>query len=122
MEGDGRATVYAGGWSDYRSQRGTIEMEEVAERTLSPKDKPRDTTARKSGLTFTEKHRLETLPEQIAKLEAEIAKLAQLLADPQLFSREPAKFAKASSALAERQAALSQAEEEWLALAEKAEA
>jgi ABC transport system ATP-binding/permease protein len=122
MEGDGRATVYAGGWSDYRSQRGTIEMEEVAERTLAPKDKTRDAVARKSGLTFTEKHRLDSLPEQISKLEAEIAKLGVLLSDPQLFSREPAKFRKATDALSERQAALSKAEEEWLILSEKAEA
>jgi ATP-binding cassette subfamily F protein uup len=122
MEGDGRATVYAGGWSDYRSQRGTIEMEEVAERTLAPKERPRPAGPAKSGLTFTEKHRLESLPDQIARLEAEIAKLGQLLADPELFSREPAKFRKATELLAERERSLAEAEEEWLILAEKAEA
>ncbi len=122
MEGDGRATVYAGGWSDYRSQRGTIEMEVAAEKTLAPKeDRPRE-TARKSGLTFTEKHRLEALPDQIAKLETEIAKLTEVLADPQLFTRDYAKFKKATDALTDRQAALAKAEEEWLILAEKAEA
>ncbi|MCX7299566.1 MAG: ATP-binding cassette domain-containing protein [Rhodobacterales bacterium] len=122
MEGDGRATVYAGGWSDYRSQRGTIEMEVAAERTLAPKeDRPRE-AARKSGLTFTEKHRLEALPEMMAKLEVEITKLTDVLADPQLFSRDYAKFKKATDALTDRQAALAKAEEEWLILAEKAEA
>jgi ABC transport system ATP-binding/permease protein len=122
MEGDGRATVYAGGWSDYRSQRGTIEMEVAAERTLAPKeDRPRE-ASRKSGLTFTEKHRLETLPDLIGKLEGEIAKLTEVLADPQLFTRDHAKFRKATDALTDRQAALAKAEEEWLLLAEKAEA
>jgi ATP-binding cassette subfamily F protein uup len=77
--------------------------------------------AAKSGLSFTEKHRLEELPEVIARLEAELAKLSTLLADPDLYSREPAKFAKATEALAERQAKLDAAEEEWLTLAEKAE-
>ena len=58
----------------------------------------------------------------IARLEAEIAKLEGLLADADLFTREPVKFKKATEALTARQEALAQAEEEWLTLAEKAEA
>ncbi|MEZ5888344.1 MAG: ATP-binding cassette domain-containing protein, partial [Paracoccaceae bacterium] len=125
MEGDGRATLYAGGWSDYQSQRG-------------PKPDERRTSAGKSantavqpdqpkvkeptqGLTFTEKHRLEALPSMIEKLEAEIGKLSDFLSDPDLFAKAPDKFRKASEGLAERQSALSAAEEEWLALAERAE-
>ena len=61
------------------------------------------------------------MPDQIAKLEAEIAQLAQLLSDADLFTRAPDKFHKATAALAARQSALEKAEEEWLALAEKAE-
>jgi ATP-binding cassette subfamily F protein uup len=120
MEGDGRATVYAGGWSDYRAQRGEGEAEEKVERsrTSDPKPKPRE--KERTGLSFTEKHRLDALPGVIARLEAEIGKLGELLSDPALFTREPVKFRKASEALAERQAALSAAEEEWLTLEEKA--
>ena len=76
----------------------------------------------KARLSFTEKHRLEALPDEIARLEAEIAKLAELLADPELYSREPVKFRKATEALAQRQEKLAAAEEEWLELAERAEA
>ncbi|MDG1116694.1 MAG: ATP-binding cassette domain-containing protein [Flavimaricola sp.] len=122
MEGDGRATVYAGGWSDYRTQRGEIEMEVAAAKALAPKEKPKTAAAQKSGLSFTEKHRFETLPQLIDKLTAEIGKLEGLLSDPALFSREPAKFKKATEAMAERQASLAAAEEEWLILAERAEA
>ncbi len=122
MEGDGRATVYAGGWSDYRTQRGEIEMEVAAAKALAPKEKPKTAAAQKSGLSFTEKHRFETLPQLIDKLTAEIGKLEVLLSDPDLFSREPAKFKKATEAMAERQASLAAAEEEWLILAERAEA
>ena len=43
-----------------------------------------------------------------------------MLSDPELFTREPVKFRKATEALAERQAKLSAAEDEWLALEEKA--
>ena len=124
MEGDGKATVYAGGWSDYRSQRSGGDVE-VAEKKVEkakvsdPKVKP---AAVKSGLSFTEKHRLEALPGVMERLAAEIGKLEEFLGQPDLFTREPAKFAKASEALVERQGALSAAEEEWLTLAEKAEA
>ena len=118
MEGDGRATVYAGGWTDYRSQRGVIEMEEVAAKTLAPKDKPK-VEAKRTGLSFTEKHRLEALPGIIAKLEAEINKLTDMLSDAEMFHKEPVKFRKGSEGLTERQTALAKAEEEWLELEEK---
>ncbi|MBT9383387.1 ABC-F family ATP-binding cassette domain-containing protein [Pseudooceanicola sp. CBS1P-1] len=121
MEGDGRATVYAGGWSDYQAQR----LEEQPK--VAPKAAPKAAAApqaapkaKKSGLSFTEKHRLEELPSVMERLEAEIAKLQQLLAQPDLYQKEPVKFAKGTEMLAQRQQALSEAEEEWLELEEKA--
>ena len=75
----------------------------------------------RGGLSFTEKHRLEALPAEMARLEGEIAKLEELLADPELFTREPIKFQKATEALSTRQTALQKAEDEWLTLEEKAE-
>lgn len=121
IEGDGTAVVYAGGWSDYRRQRGEDEAPKN-----DPQPKPRANPKAQAkvpadGLSFTEKHRLESLPGIIERTEAEISKLEAFLAEPDLYSREPNKFAKASEALAERQAALAAAEEEWLTLAEKAE-
>jgi ATP-binding cassette subfamily F protein uup len=73
------------------------------------------------GLSFTERHRLEALPEVISRIEAEIARLAALLAEPDVYARDPARFRKASEALADRQVRLAAAEEEWLALAGRAE-
>jgi ATP-binding cassette subfamily F protein uup len=120
MEGDGKATVYAGGWSDYRAQRGEVVAEEKAEKARASEAKPKPREKERAGLSFTEKHRLDALPGVIARLEAEIGKLGELLSDPELFSREPVKFRKATEALTERQAALAEAEEEWLTLEEKA--
>jgi len=123
MEGDGHATTYAGGWSDYRAQRGRDEaapMERKLDKTEGKAAKSKQEKSPK--LSFTDKHRLEELPGVIARLEAEIGKLEGLLADADLFTREPVKFKKATEALSARQAALAQAEEEWLTLAEKAEA
>src|SRR6056297_2440193 len=128
MEGDGQATVYAGGWSDYRAQRAEAMAgkeppteQKKHTKTTAKQETPAPRNSAKSKLSFTEKHRLETLPDEIARLEAEIAKLESLLADPQLFTREPVKFQKATDALTSRQAALSAAEDEWMALEEKAE-
>ncbi len=133
MEGDGRAVVYAGGWSDTLAQRGEsgaagsepaarrkAEAAPAADSKPAPESKPGP--MRKAGLSFTERHRLAELPAVIEKLEAEVNKLTTLLSDPDLFTREPVKFRKAGEALAERQAALAAAEEEWLTLEEKAEA
>ena len=121
LEGDGRATAYAGGWSDYLSQRAeAIEASAVkpATKTAPPVGSPAPKKA--DGLSFTERKRLEALPEVIAKLESEIAKLGSLLADGNLFTTEPVKFRKATEMMAERQATLAASEEEWLALADKA--
>jgi ATP-binding cassette subfamily F protein uup len=123
MEGRGRATVYAGGWSDYRSQRGDVDEAGTSSKPAAKQvPKPVSATKSKSGLSFTEKHRLDELPDEIDRLTAEIAKLEGLLADAELFTREPMKFKKASEALVTRQQALAAAEDLWLELSEKAEA
>ena len=123
MEGNGRAVAYAGGWSDYRAQRGEDEAR-LAPTAKAPKAaaKPAPKSQPKSGLSFTEKHKLEALPDEIDRLTAEIGKLEALLADAELFTREPVKFKKASEALVTRQTALAEAEDLWLELSEKAEA
>ena len=119
LEGDGRAIVYAGGWSDYVSQRDE-RTGELREKAKASRDRVKPKSAPQTGLSFTEKHRLEALPGEIERLEAEIAKLAELLGDPELYAKSPVKFAKATEALSERQARLSAAEEDWLMLEDKA--
>ncbi len=124
LEGDGAAIEYAGGWSDYRSQRGEGPAAAKPEKP-APKAGARPVAAERPAvrkLGFKETHRLSVLPAEMERLSAEIAKLENFLADPQLFSREPKKFAKATEALAERRAALDAAEEEWLELEERREA
>ncbi len=122
---DGKATVYAGGWSDYQAQAreggGDVVLSDGPAKSRRAKGREAaEAKKAESGLSFTEKHRLEALPDEMARLEAEIAKLTEFLSDPELFTSQPAKFAKASEALVERNTALQNAEEEWLMLEEKA--
>ncbi len=124
MEGAGRVQVFPGGWSDWQALRaGSAEpvRKDISGKTgreRAKRDKPKPKT---TGLTFTERHRLEALPGIIERLEQEVAKLGEALSDAGLFAREPEKFKRISDALAERQAALEAAEAEWLALEERAE-
>jgi ATP-binding cassette subfamily F protein uup len=121
MEGDGKATVYAGGWSDYIAQRNQDDFGESVVKSKRSVSKGKEKAeAPKSGLSFTEKHRLETIPAEMERLEAEIGKLQELMSDPALFTENPVKFQKATDALIERQSKLDAAEEEWMLLEEKA--
>ena len=120
MEGNGKATVYAGGWSDYQAQKQADTPAPAQSKDKMKIEAKAPQKKEKSGLSFTEKHRLEALPSVIERLEGEIAKLETYLAAPDLYAKEPQKFQKATEALVERQSALSAAEEEWLILEEKA--
>ena len=124
MEGNGNATVYAGGWSDYQAQKAELGAEQAEIKAAAKKTQPKQEKSKssaKKGLSFTEQHRLEALPSEIERLEAEIAKLEGLMSNPDLYTKEPMKFQKATEALTHRQDKLSAAELEWLELEEKAE-
>ncbi len=122
MEGNGKAVTYAGGWSDYQTQRADDAKIEIAVKTKAKTGKGTRASAGKSvGLSYTEQHRLDELPAEMERLEAEIGKLAEFLSDPDMFTKEPIKFQKGTDALIERQAKLDAAEEEWMALEEKQE-
>jgi ATP-binding cassette subfamily F protein uup len=121
LEGQGRATAYPGGWSDYAAQRGVAAAERDARpNTLAPGTPKPEARRSTDPLTFTERKRLQELPAEIARLEGEIAKLTAFLAQDGIFLREPQKARRAADLMAERQAVLAGAEADWLALEEKA--
>ncbi|MBJ3763500.1 ATP-binding cassette domain-containing protein [Maribius pontilimi] len=122
FEGQGRATIYAGGWSDYQNQKpAAADVTEPRGAKQVPDSKSSGAPTPTPSLSFTDRHRLKELPEVISRLEAEIDKLETLLGDPELFTREPVKFRKATEALVARQAALGKAEDEWLDLEARVE-
>ena len=127
LEPGGKATVYAGGWSDYQAQKPNLSGKKAGKHstkhsTASAKVPTPEmkTSEVKPALSFTEKHRLEALPTEIARIESEIGKLEELLGQPTLFTEQPVKFQKATALLIERQEALAMAEAQWLELEEKA--
>ena len=125
MEGDGRAVEYAGGYSDYRAQRGATDAPMQGARSSAPKPTkaaaPKPAAPSSKKMSFKQTRRLDLLPAEMEALGAEIGKLEALLADTGLYARDPARFDKASQALTERQGKLAAAEEEWLELEEMRE-
>ena len=77
---------------------------------------PRAAKTGKRRLSFHEKHALETLPEEIAALQASLRRLQDQLGDPNLYARDRQAFAQSSAALSATQSQLATAEERWLEL------
>ncbi|GAB5376981.1 MAG: ATP-binding cassette domain-containing protein [Acuticoccus sp.] len=126
-EGDGRWSEYPGGYSDMLTQRGEAPTTTTAaakgkpQKSAAPAAAPARPAAKKTKLSFREKHDLETLPARLEALEAEIATLSEQLADPDLYAKDVARFEKLTNQLAEREAERSAAEERWLELEMKRE-
>jgi ATP-binding cassette subfamily F protein uup len=123
-EGEGRFAVYAGGYSDMVAQRGQGVTKQSAKaeekKAAAPKSRPaRDAVAK---LSFSDRHALRTLPDQIETQNRQIAGLQVELSDPRLYASNPAKFTMLSARLAETQASRDANEELWLALEMKREA
>lgn len=120
FEGHGLITPFIGGIPDgafavHDGAKAEKKQRKERAKTKDPKK------GQRTGLSFTEDHRLRALPDEIAVLEGEIAKLQQFLAIPDIYESQPDKFTRATAALSERAAKLAAAEEEWLRLAEIAE-
>ncbi len=147
FEGDAKIVSHAGGYSEYLERRRAA----LARQAAKANDLAGNCKAGKSGnanakktkhnanaaehsasgskpadrqdrLTFKDQHALDTLPDEIARLEAAIEKLETAMADPDLFARDPDKFNQAAEALAAAREKKDEKETRWLDVAAKAEA
>ncbi|RMF07886.1 MAG: ATP-binding cassette domain-containing protein [Alphaproteobacteria bacterium] len=121
LEGDGSAIEYAGGYSDYLTQRKTrnrtAKQQQPKAGTRTSHGLPgKPQGSRSTRLSYKHKHRLKTLPQEMEEAEKLVTALEHMLGDPTLYERDPARFDKASKALGEAQARLAALEEEWLEL------
>ena len=125
FEGDAKIVAHAGGYSDYLARKKAAEARQT-EKSDSKKPKKsaseKPKTNRPARLSFRDKHRLDTLPDEIAALDAEIAAIETKLAVPDLFQDNPDLFNRLVETLATQKDSKDHKEMEWLEAAEKAEA
>lgn len=135
FEGDGRWGLFSGGYDQARQAlqakkrgMGRTENESVDKEGRSQvssglkPDGKRVRTGRTDKLSYKEKYALETLPDEMEKLEVKIRELEGKLEEPDFYQKDPAAFEATSTALAAAMASLSKKEEEWLSLEMKREA
>lgn len=111
---DGGAKEYAGGYSDYLSQRPAPVIPQVKKVVQEKPPATRPTPAKK--MSYQDQRTLDLLPAKIADLEKEIETLNTRLADPNFFEKEADAFLKAATKLEETRHDLEKAEAEWLRL------
>ncbi len=126
LDGQGGAREYVGGYSDYQNELRCAEKEEnrQAARKKRPAAAKMPERASREGagrsrsrptrLSYKHKHALETLPGEIAALEAEIAGMEKRLADPALYTGNPDEFTRLTRELEAVRAALDTKQEQWL--------
>ncbi|MEL6089490.1 ABC-F family ATP-binding cassette domain-containing protein [Bartonella schoenbuchensis] len=120
-EGNGRWTLYAGGYSDMMAQRKQAELSQRQELQKPVARDRKKQTASSSKITprrlsYKQVYALEHLPEHITLLQNEIRNLEKELSDPALYSCDQARFERLSAELEEKKNLCTQKEEEWLDL------
>ena len=118
-EGKGKWNEYAGGYSDMLAQRGSDLTREAQPKREDRKEDTRAASkadAAKRRMTFKDKHALETLPGEIAAMQARTKVLQDKLADPTFYARDRSGFEDATAELGTLQRDITAAEERWLTL------
>ncbi len=119
-EGRGHFVEYAGGYSDWQSQR--AQAGKGASET-SPADAPKPSRGKDKPkgprrLSYKEKHELEALPGRIEQLEAEQTSLQEQLSDPELYRTGGADVGTYKTRLEALEGELEEAYQRWAALDE----
>lgn len=108
LEGEGRVGQYAGGYSDWRRQQPTPEVE-----ARPKKGKRKRKGPKASPLSKDERKELRTLPERIEGLEADRTALHALMAEPSFFQQGGEAIAEAKQRLEDLEGAIQQAYARW---------
>ena len=122
VEGNGVVDEYVGGYTDYLRQRPPPPAAKIAPKKPAPPAPERPKERPVERLSWKERRELETLPARIAELEQEKAELEIKLAEPAFYANDRPGLEKSSRRHKEILDSLAEAEENWLTLAERAEA
>lgn len=117
FEGDGRVVRYAGGYTDYRAQRGSTEPEAPADESAEVKKDAAPKT--RSGLTYAERIELDGLMDRIGEAEEAVSGLEAKLADPTLYSERAEEAASLAAELDEAKQTVDALMARWEHLEEK---
>jgi len=117
LEGDGSVVEYAGGYTDYISQKKMSEKTAAEEKKNQNKVTSQNHIKSESNvalrMSYKDKRELELLPDRIAKLETKISELNMKLSGSVL---RPEQIKGHAAQLAEFSQDLAQCEEKWLEL------
>ena len=129
-EGEGIWKEYIGGYEDWervKQARTDLAPKETARSTANApgstkvKEQVADVPSSKpKKLSFKEQRELESLPQQIADLEAEQASISERLADPELYRKQPDEVQKLNQRFAEIDQLLMESLERWEAIEARA--
>jgi len=100
LEGNGQVKEYAGGYDDYvrQSAAATADEDEPTKRAKTPK--PRESSGGEPAkLTYKEQRELESLPQELHKLEHQQNELHTAMTDPAFFRQDGAVIAEATANL-----------------------
>lgn len=119
LEGDGTAIEYAGGYSDYLTQRKERRQKAVQQsKKQSPQERKETqdenipTSPKK--LSFKQQYALQELPKKIEKLEEKIKALELALSDPTLYTSDMSKANEIANQLSKAKEEKETLEHEWL--------
>ncbi|WBQ12822.1 ATP-binding cassette domain-containing protein [Hyphomonadaceae bacterium BL14] len=120
-ESDGVWRLFAGGYSDMSTQRGSgvtarAASNPVTARDAAPQQGVRSKPQNRAKLSFKDKHALESLPVEIETLTGRITALESELADSGLFTCDHARFEAASAELERLTKKKAEKEDRWLEL------
>ncbi len=113
LDGTGNVKEYAGGYDDWLRQRAAESADEVVEQVPAKRKPVAPGNERPRRLTYAEQRELETLPEQIAALEADLGQVHQEMAAPDFYKRPPEELVKANARLRSLEKEIADAYQRW---------
>lgn len=122
MEGDGTATEYAGGYSDYKALKaksvGAPGLEKPVKAKATVTNIESAAKKKVNKLSYNDQRELDQLPADVETLSMKISDMEAELSDPALYSENPKRFAALSKELEAKRDELDVKEMRWLELEE----
>ena len=110
FEGDGQVNEYVGGYEDWLRQSRQVNTSSTAKKTEKKETKSKK---KKTKLSYKDQFELDTLPQNIEKLEAEQEQLQNQIAEPDFYQQEKKDIDKVLTRLSELEKELETTYARW---------